>query len=1418
VFSDVMCDLCVTFSQGLLKTPNSVNKRRSVCFVDHRNETAYLASNSSDPDFIPGIVRIKTPQPKFPDKVKEETKASMSKLGPSPAKRVEGGKRSEREATSPLGQNPRSSKRRRVEPTTYAGVTISRTVGKDGSSASYVELSDDAPGVEDIEAFFLDAANRMFADLMSGTVQTPDKYYAGGKWAGYPAGNFPKAGSSSKSKRSSSAGSTEEAAVEWAEEVTKTLTGKATPSKADTSIVAAHMAEASGFLFKSPKPNAEQAHVIGACLENAVAALTDSASKLPGSKVAKGARQMFTSSTLPKQPWQELLQSMHASFTPNKGAKASADDAPAQYANELWHLTAPTTDRKMVRPRRTSAGSVQAEEATEERKPRRASTGSITVATPAKAAAAEEEFEADAVFAEVAPKTEKKTTRRSSAGAAKGVAPAKMEIEEALAPRAEKKTTRRSSAGSARMEVEPEFDADAVFAEIAPKTEKKTRRSSSGAAKGAVPAKMEVEAEFDASAVFAEIAPKTAEKRRRSSSAARTPAKAVAEEDFDANAVFVEVAPKTVGKNRRSSSADRRSSVKSANQDDFDSNAVFAEVAPKTEKKTTRRSSAGSARMEVEPEFDADAVFAEIAPKTEKKTTRRSSSGAAKGAVPVKMEVEEEFDASAVFAEIAPKTAEKRRRSSSAPSATRTEEDFDANAAFAAVAPKTAEKSGKARRASGGAKAAGDDFDANVVFAETAPKTAEKPNARRRSGATNTATQEDELENFDASAVFAAIAPATEVKRRSSSADSRRSLPGTAQPLATAKTPAQVAAKQKMKSYRSAVKARTPAKPEVVFDADAVYADVAPKTGGGKASASGQKSAVSAAKGPRRSSLGVLARQIEAEMDVTDDDFDANEVYASVAPKSSQKLAPRASISNVSSPVAMPADDFSCSGSKRKRSSPKDGAKSPVSAPQAEVEFDANAVYAEIAPKTPKRSRWSLSNMVSNVVSSVASMGRRLSGARQPSPARKSMSPAKPAEPEHEPSPAAAPAPAAPVQEAAAAGKPARRGRKSVMPELPKEEVTAPVVVAEEEEPAKPPPRRGRKSIVPAVIEEGVKKVGRKRKSVMPEPVVEVEEEAPRKARKGVAPKSPHVTIGEARMHLITPRQKNDWRAGCETDTEMEDEEEVPAPKKAAKKGSHAKAEAKSAKSEAEEAANGKYENLSRAELVALAKERGIKANGKTVDIIKGLEDLDTQIDGGDSVEEPAAAVPDVPKKASRSKKAAKVEEADKEEEPEPQAEASKKAGRGRKSVAPVVAAAPEEPAAAAPMRAARGRKSVAPAVEEPEPVVAAEEPPKKTAARSRKSVAPAPVVLEPVVAEVSSSRTSRSRKSVAPAAIESEEAPTKEVKRPADRAGKSTGSKAAVVEPEAEPVVEKKTRASRGTKASQKKVEAPARRSSRRA
>ena len=44
-----------------IKSP-TVRKRRSVCFVDHRNEMAYVASASNDQHFIPGIVRVQTRQ------------------------------------------------------------------------------------------------------------------------------------------------------------------------------------------------------------------------------------------------------------------------------------------------------------------------------------------------------------------------------------------------------------------------------------------------------------------------------------------------------------------------------------------------------------------------------------------------------------------------------------------------------------------------------------------------------------------------------------------------------------------------------------------------------------------------------------------------------------------------------------------------------------------------------------------------------------------------------------------------------------------------------------------------------------------------------------------------------------------------------------------------------------------------------------------------------------------------------------------------------------------------------------------------------------------------------------------------------------------------------------------------------------
>ena len=1148
-----------TKTKGLLKTPNSVNKRRSVCFVDHRNETAYLASNSKNgEEWIPGIVRVKTPQPKFddksPDKGTEEgapgpvqaksTSKGKAKSAPSPGKRVEGGKRTERDSMSPSTQNPRGSKRRRIEASTYAGVTISHKVSKDGNSASYVQLENDAPGVEDIEAFFLDAANRMFADLLAGTAGTPGKYYAGAKGVAgaYPAGNFPKLASM------------EADAV--LQEATKVLTGNATPSKSDEQVVTATMNEAAEFLFKSPKPDADQAMVITACLENAAAALTDSATKLRGKQVAKGAKQMFTSTSKPKQPWMELMQSMHASMTPKAKPKGRKSDVDA--ANELWQATAPSTQSKVVKGRRSSVPTA--------------------VSAPGLL----------------------KGSRRSSTGSLRAKSPARPAEED---------------------EEEEEEDVTGIIDSVVKSIMSTRPTRTSGAA-------------FDAAAVFSEVAPKTAQKsRRRSSSIGRA-----------ASEVGTPLTSQTP-KSRRSSTGSLKS-----------------------------KSPAEPAEEEEEEE-DVTGIVDSIV-KSIMSTRPARTSGAA-------------FDAGSVFADIAPKTAEKRRRASS----------------VGAV---------ESRRAS----AASDATKASTPKAKTPAKPAPKTSEKK---------------------------PAVELK---------------------AKTPLPMPAAQKKMSYRSAVKKGMPAPPpEVEFDAAEVYAQVAPKTAA--------KQAGSGAKPPRRSSLGVLAQKLEAEMDVEE------------------------------SPAT----------GKRKRSMSPAKAKGPspskAASPKAdEVDFDANQVYAEVAPKTPTRGRWSLTNMVTSVVSSVVSVGRRLSGTAVSVPERKSMSP-----PPVKPAPVAEPEAAEEtVPTEVEIKKPARRGRKSVIPELPKEtEPVAPQEIVEEAALA-PPPRRGRKSVVPAVVEEQAKKekASRKRKSVMHDPVVEeVEVEVPRarRAKKapspgGTAPKSPHVTIGETdKTHFITPRQKNDWRTGADT----EDEEVVveEAPKKKAKKTAAAKPKPAAKEETVEADSTTAFDAMSRSELVALCKERGLKANGKTVDLIKSLQEQETVAESSPAKEEPKLKAPANASAPKRGKATVERPELELVVEAQVAVEEPKKATRGRKSVATALVEVVEE----APKKSTRGRKSVAPAVVE-EPVV--EEVPAR-ASRGRKSVAPAVEIVEEPVAPAP--KTKRGAKKTPEAVV------VEEKKAPV-RAGRASGAKRSVSNTEPEPQVqEKKTKTTRAAKKTAEKVEAPVeRRSTRRA
>jgi hypothetical protein len=158
-----MCQ--VTPTKGLLKTPGSTSKRKSVCFVDKRNELAHCLSRNDDPDFQPGIIR--TPALNL----EEPSKTSKNKRTVDAANR------------SP---DVRGGKRRRVEASTYAGVTIA----KHCNGVSYIELQNDAPGVQDIEEYFVDAANKLFADILAGTAMTPEKYMAQGRWVAHTPGKF----------------------------------------------------------------------------------------------------------------------------------------------------------------------------------------------------------------------------------------------------------------------------------------------------------------------------------------------------------------------------------------------------------------------------------------------------------------------------------------------------------------------------------------------------------------------------------------------------------------------------------------------------------------------------------------------------------------------------------------------------------------------------------------------------------------------------------------------------------------------------------------------------------------------------------------------------------------------------------------------------------------------------------------------------------------------------------------------------------------------------------------------------------------------------------------------------------------------------------------------------------------------------
>jgi len=257
-------------TKGLLKTPNSTSKRKSVIFVDNRNETAYLASASNDPDFIPGIIRMPTPGRPTP---------ARAATGTTPAPTASAAKSSSKKRTT--GEAERSpqgtaSKRRKIgDP----GPPPTTTVVMAASGAQIVTLAGAAPACEDIEDYFLHAANALFADILAGTARTPERYY----------------GKGSASKGSAGKADKSPAKAEWADSAARTLFGTDKPSPAQTAAVERRFTEATGFLFQAPPgaaPTAEQVSVVTACFHNASAAVAGAPASSPG-KTSPAVSQMF---------------------------------------------------------------------------------------------------------------------------------------------------------------------------------------------------------------------------------------------------------------------------------------------------------------------------------------------------------------------------------------------------------------------------------------------------------------------------------------------------------------------------------------------------------------------------------------------------------------------------------------------------------------------------------------------------------------------------------------------------------------------------------------------------------------------------------------------------------------------------------------------------------------------------------------------------------------------------------------------------------------------------------------------------------------------------------------------------------------------------------------------------------------------
>ena len=1272
-------------TKGLLKTPNSTSKRKSVIFVDNRNETAYLASASNDPDFIPGIIRMPTPGRPTP---------ARAATGTTPAPTASAAKSSSKKRTT--GEAERSpqgtaSKRRKIgDP----GPPPTTTVVMAASGAQIVTLAGAAPACEDIEDYFLHAANALFADILAGTARTPERYY----------------GKGSASKGSAGKADKSPAKAEWADSAARTLFGTDKPSPAQTAAVERRFTEATGFLFQAPPgaaPTAEQVSVVTACFHNASAAVAGAPASSPG-KTSPAVSQMFgdameldrframqaaaTGVALP--PSAEKAGRRRSSAgkpgtpkaatpkgkspargkSPAKGLSKEDEAAAAEaWAAEVDASKTPARDFKAaakgLKPgrnsRRSSSGAEWANEQFAEVAPksekkvtgRRSLSAPPASRTPAKGLSKEDEAAAaEAWAAEVAAS---KTPARDFKAAAKGLKPGR--------------NSRRSSSGA-------EW-ANEQFAEVAPKSEKKvagrrslsqepapvasgkkaSRRSSAGAWANQAFTEMEVEEEEVTRGRSA--TPKATTPKGKSPARGKSPAKGLSKEDeaAAAEAWAAEVdASKTPARDFKAAAKGLkpgRNSRRSSSGAEW-ANEQFAEVAPKSEKKVTGRRS-----LSQEPAPVASG----------KKASRRSSAGAWANQAFTEMEVEEEEVTRGRSA--TPKATTPKGKS---PAKGLSKEDEAAAAeAWAAevAASKTPARDFKAaakglkpgrnsRRSSSGAEWA------NEQFAEVAPKS-EKKVAGRRS-----LSQEP-----------APVASGKKASRRSSAgAWANQAFAEEEEDLMLA------------------------AEIEAGLDLEKTPAPVA----------SGKKAS-------RRSSAGAWANQAFTEMEVEDEEVTRGR---SATPKATtpKGKSPAKGLSKEDEAAAAeawaaevaasktPARDF-----KAAAKGLKPGRNSRRSSSGAEW---ANEQFAEVlvAPKSAEK---------------LPASRRSLSPAAEPKavPARRNRKSVLPA------LDSAGPLLAEATPEETAAVPPPRRGRKSVIPALPESEDAAPA-------------RRTRKSVAPAAlpapVEEAVEEAparASKRKSVGAAP-------AGKRARSSLAAASPHVSIGKSVEYAITPRQKGDWRAAGLVDEEEEEEEVVaaPAPAKKAARGKKAAAaapvEEEAAPAPAKKAARGK-----KAAAAAPVEEEAAPApakkatRGKKAAAAAPVEEeaapapakkaaRGKKAAAAAPVEEEAAPAP--AKKATRGKKAAAAAPVEEEAAPAP----AKKAARGKKAAA---AAPVEEEAAPAPAKkATRGKKAAAPVEEEASPAKkatakkaaakkaapAAEPAPKPT--RGKRAAAAAPAEEEP--------------------------------------------------------------------------------------